>query len=151
MGAVPTSSPFVGEFEHSIDDKGRLSVPARFRPALEDGLVITRGLDRCLVIWDSESWRAMAERIRSLNTWQAEARRMQRHFFSGAVPAQPDKLGRVVIPQYLRAYAQLETDVVVVGLADRIEVWSRTEWQRERGEAERDSAELAEHLARGGD
>jgi len=148
---VPTSSPFVGEFEHSIDDKGRLSVPARFRPALEDGLVITRGLDRCLVIWDSESWRAMAERIRSLNTWQAEARRMQRHFFSGAVPAQPDKLGRVVIPQYLRAYAQLETDVVVVGLADRIEVWSRTEWQRERGEAERDSAELAEHLARGGD
>jgi MraZ protein len=142
-------APFLGEFEHSIDDKGRLAVPARFRAALEDGLVITRGLDRCLVIWDTDSWRAQAERVRSLNPWQADARRMQRHFFSGAVPAQPDKLGRVVIPQFLRAYAQLETDVVVVGLADRIELWSSTEWERERAEAERDSAELAEHLAGG--
>lgn len=146
---MPTPGLFLGEFEHSIDDKGRLAVPARFRPGLDDGLVITRGLDRCLVIWDSESWRAMAERVRGLNAWQADVRRMQRHFFSGAVPAQPDKLGRVVIPQYLRAYAGLETDVVVVGLADRIEVWSRADWQRERDQAERDSADLAEHLARG--
>jgi MraZ protein len=144
---VPPPTPFLGEFEHSIDDKSRLAVPARFRPALEDGLVITRGLDRCLVIWDTDSWRVQAERVRTLNPWQADARRMQRHFFSGAVPAQPDKLGRVVIPQFLRAYAQLETEVVVVGLADRIEVWSKVEWERERAEAERNTAELAEHLA----
>jgi MraZ protein len=141
---------FLGEFEHSIDDKGRLAIPARFRPALDDGLFITRGLDRCLVIWDGDSWRAMAERVRDLNPWQADARRMQRHFFSGAVQAQPDKLGRVVIPQYLRAYAGLETDVIVVGLADRVEVWARAEWERERSQAERDSADLAEHLAQGG-
>ena len=145
---MPPPTLFLGEFEHSIDDKSRLAVPARFRAALEDGLVITRGLDRCLVIYDSESWRTMAERVRTLNSWHGDARRMQRHFFSGAVTAQPDKLGRVVIPQFLRAYAQIETEVVVVGLADRIEVWSRTEWQRERSEAERDSAELAEHLSR---
>jgi MraZ protein len=138
---------FLGEFEHSIDDKSRLAVPARFRPALEDGLVMARGLERCLVIYDSDSWRAVSERVRNLNPWQEDARRMQRHFFSGAVPAQPDKLGRVVIPQFLRTYAQLETEVVVVGLADRIEVWSRSEWQRVRTEGERDSAELAEHLA----
>ena len=144
---MPPPSLFLGEFEHTIDDKSRLAVPARFRAALEDGLVITRGLDRCLVIWDTESWRIQAERVRTLNPWQGDARRMQRHFFSGAVPAQPDKLGRVIIPQFLRTYAQLETDVVVVGLADRIEVWSRSEWQRERLEAERDSAELAEHLS----
>jgi MraZ protein len=75
---------------------------------------------------------------------------MQRHFFSGAVQAQPDKLGRVVIPQYLRAYAGLETEVVVVGLADRVEVWATGEWQRERSQAEADSADLAEHLAQGG-
>jgi transcriptional regulator MraZ len=145
--AAPTL--FLGEFEHSIDDKSRLAVPARFRAALQDGLVITRGLDRCLVIWDSDSWRTQAERVRSLNPWQSDARRLQRHFFSGAVPAQPDKLGRVVIPQFLREYAQLDTDVVVVvvGLADRIEVWSRSEWQRERNEAERGGAELAEHMA----
>src|SRR5688500_17684342 len=115
---------FLGEFEHSIDDKGRLSIPAKFRQALDEGLFITRGLDRCLVIWDGESWRAMAERVRTLNPWQADARRMQRHFFSGAVEAQPDKLGRVVLPQYLRAYAGLGGEVIVVGLADRIEVWA---------------------------
>ena len=141
---------FLGEFEHSIDDKGRLAIPARFRPALDDGLFITRGLDRCLVIWDGDSWRGMAQRVRDLNPWQGDARRMQRHFFSGAVQAQPDKLGRVVIPQYLRTYAGLEDDVVVVGLADRIEVWATSEWQRERTDAERNSADLAEHLAQGG-
>jgi MraZ protein len=144
---MPPPALFLGEFEHSIDDKSRLAIPARFRAALEDGLVITRGLDRCLVIYDSESWRTMAERVRTLNAWQGDARRMQRHFFSGAVPAQADKLGRVVIPQFLRAYAQMDSEVVVVGLADRIEVWSKTEWERERAQAEQDSAELAEHLA----
>jgi MraZ protein len=144
---MPPPTLFLGEFEHSIDDKSRLAVPARFRPALEDGLVITRGLDRCLVIWDSESWRIQAEQVRTLNPWQGDARRMQRHFFSGAVPAQPDKLGRAIIPQFLRAYAQIDTDVVVVGLADRIEVWARDAWGRERSEAERDGAELAEHLS----
>jgi MraZ protein len=147
---VAPPSLFLGEFEHSIDDKSRLAVPARFRAALQDGLVITRGLDRCLVIWDAQSWQAQAQRIGALNQFQSDARRLQRHFFSGAVTAQTDKLGRVVIPQFLREYAELETDVVVVGLADRIEVWSRTAWQRERSEAERSSAELAEHLASAG-
>jgi MraZ protein len=138
---------FTGEFEHAIDDKSRLAVPARFRPALQDGLVLTRGLDRCIVIWDTETWHGQAQRVLGLNQWQSGARRLQRHFFSGATAAQPDKLGRVVIPQFLREYAQLEAEVIVVGLADRIEVWSKAEWQRERSEAERGSAELAEHLA----
>ena len=140
---------FLGEFEHTIDDKGRLSIPARFRPELEAGLYVTRGLDTCLVIWDSQSWHALADRVRDLNPWQADARRMQRHFFAGAVQAQPDKLGRIVVPQYLRGYAHLEDDVVVVGLADRIEVWAKSEWEQERSQAENGSAELAEHLAGG--
>lgn len=138
---------FLGEFEHSIDDKSRLAIPARFRPGLEDGLVMARGVERCLVIYDSDGWRAVSDRVRNLNPWQEDARRMQRHFFSGAQPAQPDKLGRVVIPQFLRTYAQLEDEVVVVGLFDRIEVWAKTAWQNERSRAEQDSAELAEHLA----
>jgi MraZ protein len=141
---------FLGEFEHALDDRGRLAIPARFRAELEHGLYVTRGLDRCLVIWDASAWSAMAERVRQLNPWQADARRMQRHFFAGAVQAVPDKLGRVVIPQYLRAYAGLETDVIVVGLADRIEIWARAEWEQERAEAEAGSASLAEHLAQGG-
>lgn len=144
---MPSATLFLGEFEHSLDDKGRLAIPARFRAALEDGLFMTRGVERCLVIYEPEGWREVSERVRTLNPWQEDARRMQRHFFSGAQPAQPDKLGRVVIPQFLRAYAQLEAEVVVVGLADRIEVWSKTEWERQRDDAERDSAQLAEHLA----
>ena len=145
---MPAAALFLGEFEHAIDDKGRLAIPARFRAPLEDGLFMTRGLERCLVIYDADSWRDVSERVRTLNQWQEEARRMQRHFFSGAVQAQPDKLGRVVVPQFLRTYANLETEVTVVGVADRIEVWSRTAWQQQRSDAERDSAELAEHLAR---
>jgi len=145
---VPAPPVFLGEFDHSLDDKGRLAVPARFRAALDDGLVITRGLEPCLVIWDSDSWRAISERVRTLNLWQGDARRMQRLFFSGASPAQLDKLGRFVIPQFLRDYAQLTDEVVVVGLGDRIEVWARAAWASERGQAERDSAELAEHLSR---
>jgi MraZ protein len=148
LPAVGTAASFLGEFEHALDDKGRLAVPARFRPALENGLFITRGLEPCLVIWDSQSWQAISERVRSLNLWQGDARRMQRLFFSGAAASQPDKLGRIVIPQYLRSYAHLQSDVVVVGLGDRIEIWAREEWERERSQAERDSAELAEHLAR---
>src|SRR5919202_4672589 len=144
---MPPTALFLGEFDHSIDDKSRLAVPARFRPALEDGLVMTRGLERCLVIYDPEGWRAVSDRVRNLNPWQEDARRMQRHFFSGAQPAQPDKLARVVIPQFLRTYAQLDSEVVVVGLADRIEVWAKTEWERERSEAESGSIDLAEHLA----
>ncbi len=145
---MPAPPVFLGEFDHSLDDKGRLAVPARFRPALDDGLVITRGLEPCLVIWDSDSWRAISERVRTLNLWQGDARRMQRLFFSGASPAQLDKLGRFVIPQFLRDYAQLTDEVVVVGLGDRIEVWARAAWASERSQAERDSAELAEHLSR---
>ena len=146
--ATPPAPAFLGEFEHSLDDKGRLAMPARFRPTLDDGLFITRGLEACLVIWDVESWRTISERVRTLNLWQGDARRMQRLFFSGASAAQLDKLGRFVIPQYLREYAHLESDVVVVGLGDRIEVWARDAWRTEREQAERDSAELAEHLAR---
>jgi MraZ protein len=145
---MPGPPVFLGEFEHSLDDKGRLAVPARFRPALDDGLYITRGLDPCLVIWDTDSWRAISDRVRTLNLWQGEARRMQRLFFSRASAAQLDKLARFVIPQYQREYAQLETDAVVVGLGDRIEVWARAAWQLERAQAERNSAELAEHLSR---
>ena len=145
---MPAAALFLGEFEHAIDDKGRLAIPARFRASLEDGLVMTRGVERCLVIYDSESWRDVSDRVRNLNQWQEDARRMQRHFFSGAVQAQPDKLGRVVLPQFLRAYAEIDSEVTVVGVADRIEVWSRTAWQQQRADGERDSAELAEHLAR---
>lgn len=141
---------FLGEFTHSLDDKSRLAIPARFRAELLDGLYLTRGLDRCLVIWPPDAWTAMAARLTQLSPWQADVRRLQRLFFSGAVHAVPDKLGRVVVPEYLRAYAELQDDVVVVGVHDRIEVWSAARWGEERGDVESHGAELAEHLAQQG-
>jgi MraZ protein len=145
---VPSPTLFLGEFEHAIDDRSRLAIPARFRPALDGGLFIARGMDRCLVIYDTDTGHAVIDRVQKLNEWQADARRLQRLFFSGAVKARMDKLGRVVIPLFLRNFAQLESEVVVVGLGHRIEVWSKGEWERERSQAEQDSAELAEHLSR---
>ena len=108
---------------------------------------MTRGVERCLVIYDADGWRTVSDQVRTLNAWLEDARRMQRHFFGGAVQAQPDKLGRVVIPQFVRTYAQLDSDVVVVGVADRVEVWANSQWERQRADAERDSAQLADHLA----
>ena len=136
---------FLGEYTHSLDDKGRLAIPARFRVGLADGLYLTRGLDRCLVIWPPDAWRGMAERLNALSPWRGDARRLQRLFFSGAVNAVPDKLGRVVVPEYLRDYAGLEDEVVLVGVSDRVEVWSAARWREEQSVV--DGAELAEHLA----
>jgi MraZ protein len=143
---------FLGEYTHSLDDKGRLAIPARFRAELADGLYLTRGLDRCLVIWPPAAWKAMADRLNALSPWQADARRLQRLFFSGAVSAVPDKLGRIVIPEYLRNYAELQQDqdVVLVGVSDRVEIWSGPRWLAERGDAESNGVELAEQLARQG-
>jgi len=138
---------FLGEYEHALDDKGRLAIPARYRPALSDGLVITRGFDRCLFVYALEEWRAIAERLAKLPMMQADARRLHRLLFAGAVDTSLDKLGRVVIPQFLRTYAELSDDVVVVGVMNRLEIWSKANWEAERREAEAQSAQLAEHLA----
>ena len=138
---------FLGEYAHTLDDKGRLAIPARFRVDLADGLFLTRGLDRCLVVWPPDAWKAMSERLNTLSPWRADARRLQRLFFSGATHAVPDKLGRVLVPQYLRTYADLDESVVIVGVHDRVEVWSSERWSAERGDAETHGADLAEHLA----
>ena len=138
---------FLGEFQHSIDEKGRLAIPAKFRAPLTEGLVVTRGLDRCLYVWTIEQWREMAEKLAKLPMMQGDARRITRHFFSGAVDAKLDKLGRIVLPQFLREYAGLGDEVVVVGVYSRIEIWSKDGWESERSLAEDQSPVFAEHLA----
>jgi MraZ protein len=137
---------FLGEFEHSVDDKGRLAVPAKFRAELSGGLVVTRGLDRCLFIWPMEEWRAIAQKLGQLSLMNADARRIHRLIFSGATDTIPDRLGRILLPAYLREYAELQDQVVVVGLMNRMEIWNRDHWAAERSLAEQDSAQLAEHL-----
>lgn len=136
----------LGEFEHALDDRGRLSIPARFRPELEGGLVVTRGLDRCLFVWPMDEWRPIAEKLSQLSLMDADARRIHRLLFSGATDTAPDRLGRILLPAFLREYAELRDSVVVVGLLNRLEIWSQASWGAERAQAEANSAQLAEHL-----
>lgn len=138
---------FLGQYEHSIDEKGRLAIPARFRAELADGLYLTAGVDRCLHILTPQAWRAMAESIASLPWLNADARQIQRNLFALATHLVPDKLGRIVIPQYLRQYAGLTTDVIVAGVFDRIEIWDRAAWERLRGDFMQRGAEQVQALA----
>ncbi len=138
---------FLGEFQHTVDDKGRLAIPAKFRPPLNDGLVVTRGLDKCLNVWTLDQWRDLSQKLSTLPMMQGDARRVVRHFFSGAVDSKLDKLGRVVLPQFLREYAGLGDEVVVLGVHTRIEIWATENWAAERMIAEEQSATIAEHLA----
>jgi MraZ protein len=138
---------FLGEFQHTIDDKGRLAIPAKFRSLLNDGLVVTRGLDKCLNVWTLDQWRDLSQKLAKLPMMQSDARRVARHFFSGAVDAKLDKLGRVIVPQFLREYADLRDEVVVLGVHTRIEIWAKEGWASERAIADEQSATFAEHLA----
>jgi MraZ protein len=137
---------FLGEFDHAIDDRGRLAVPAKFRPHLTDGLVITRGLERCLFGWTMDGWREIAQKLNELPLMNADARRIHRLMFSGATDCTMDRLGRILIPGFLREYATLEDSAAIVGLNNRFEIWSSASWHAERAMAEQDSIQLAEHL-----
>lgn len=138
---------FLGEFQHSIDEKGRLAIPAKFRPPLAEGLVVTRGIDRCLYVWTLDRWQELAQRMSKLPIVQENARRITRHFFSGAVDTKMDKMGRIIIPQFLREYAGLGDEVVVVGANTNVEIWGLERWKDEVSMAEEQSSVLAEHLA----
>ena len=125
------SAMFLGEFVHTIDDKGRLTIPARFRAELATGLVITRGLDRCLAIYPMAEWELLAHKVKSLPMTGRDARAFRRLVFANASDAVPDKQGRVVIPPSLREEIGLVSEVVVTGLNDYIEVWTPEEWRNE--------------------
>jgi MraZ protein len=122
---------FLGEYQHTIDDKGRLTIPARFRPGLKDGLVITRGLDDCLSIYALSEWEELAERVSGLPMGKPEARSLKRLFFANAADMELDKQGRIVIPPYLRESIGLEDEAVITGLYTYIEVWRPDRWEAE--------------------
>lgn len=137
---------FTGQYDHSIDDKGRLAIPARFRPDFAEGLYLTAGVDHCLHVLTPQAWQVMAEGIARLPWPNPDARQAQRNLFAMAVHLTPDKLGRIVIPQYLRAYAGLEMDVVVAGVFDRLEIWHRAAWQQLRADFMERGVDLVEGL-----
>ena len=137
---------FMGEYKHSIDAKGRVILPADFRSELGDEFIITKGLDNCLFIYNSEEWDKLSTKLRQLPLAKAEARAFVRFFFAGARQSECDKQGRFLIPANLRAHAKLQKDVVLIGISNRIEVWSKAEWLRYNEEITPSVSSIAETL-----
>ncbi len=136
---------FMGEYNHTIDAKGRLIIPSKFREILGDAFVVTKGLDGCLFVYDNEEWKRFEEKLRSLPITNKEARQFVRFFLAGATEAEVDKQGRILIPNVLREFAELTKDVVLVGVGSRIEIWGRERF--EDAAAFDDMDEIAEHMA----
>ena len=137
---------FMGEYKHSIDAKGRIILPADFREELTDNFVITKGLDNCLFLYTAEEWDKLSTKLRQLPLAKAEARAFVRFFFAGARQAECDRQGRFLVPANLRAHAKLQKDVVLIGISNRIEVWSKAEWDRYNEEITPSVSSIAETL-----
>ena len=137
---------FLGEFSHNLDEKGRLTIPAKFRDELAGGLVVTRGIDRCLSVYPRQVWDGLAEQIAKLPLSQRSARDFGRLIFSGAADFIPDRQGRVLIPQGLRDYAGLDSDAIIIGLFDRLEIRNPDHWANVKSNVEEDPESIAEQL-----
>ncbi len=136
----------MGEYQHTIDIKGRLIVPSKFREDLGQKFVITKGLDNCLFVYPMEEWKVLESKLKTLPFTKADARAFVRFFFSGASECEVDKQGRILLPGNLRDYAKLDKDIVIIGVSSRIEVWAREVWENYSQEAEVDYEEIAEKL-----
>lgn len=137
---------FLGEFKHSIDQKGRVAIPAKFRSKLSSGAVVTRGLDNCLFLYPKEEWEELANKLAKLPISQKDARAFARLMLSGAMEVEIDKQGRITLPQYLREYARLKNEAVIAGLYSRIEIWDKDEWEKYKKESEAQNVDIAERL-----
>ncbi len=138
---------FRGEFQHTIDTKGRLIIPNKFRTSLGERFVATKGLEKCLFVYPMPEWHKWEEKLMSLPTTNADARALVRFFVSGATECELDKQGRILLPANLRTYAELEKDVVVIGLVSKVEIWSKERWEKYNSDIEDSSEEIAEKIA----
>jgi len=137
---------FMGEYQHSIDEKGRLIIPAKFREALGAQFVVTRGLDNCLFVYPNAEWATLEQKLKSLPLMKSDARAFTRFFFSGATECELDKQGRINIPKNLCEYAKLEKECVVIGVSNRVEIWSKEVWEQYFQQSEQSFNEIAEKL-----
>ncbi len=137
---------FLGEYQHSLDDKGRVVLPSKFREALEAGCVITKGQERCLFVFPQDRWEAEVARVMALPRTNRRNRNFARSFFAGASDQSLDKQGRIGVPPPLRDYAGLDKDVTVVGVADRVELWDTAQWQQLSAEADATYADIEDTL-----
>lgn len=136
---------FMGEYNHTVDQKGRLIVPSKFRELLGDEFVVTKGLDGCLFVYPNEEWKNIEEKFRTVPLTTKDARKFSRFFFAGAATCEVDKQGRILIPPVLREFADLQKDIVSVGVLNRIEIWSKDRWLETNSYDDMD--EIAEHMA----
>lgn len=137
---------FLGEYRHNVDPKGRVNLPTKFRKDLSQGVVITRGVDRCLFVYPKHTWERLAANLAKLPLTAQASRAFARLLLAGAMDAVPDGQGRVMLPEYLRAYAKLRRHVVIAGVYDRLEVWDAAEWQSYTKRTERRSEAIAETI-----
>lgn len=137
---------FMGEYQHSLDEKGRMIIPAKFRDTLGATFVITRGLDNCLFVYPQSEWTLLEQKMKALPFTRSDARAFTRFFFSGAVECELDKQGRVNIPANLRTYGKLEKDCVVIGVSNRVEIWGKEHWETYFNQSEDSFNEIAEKI-----
>ncbi len=137
---------FLGEYKYSIDDKKRLAIPAKFRQTLGKKAIITRGLDNCLFLYPSREWEKLAKKLSQLPLSQADARGFARIMLAGAMEVNLDRLGRILVPDYLKKYASLQKKVVIAGLYNRIEVWDEKKWALYKEKIEKEAGDIAERL-----
>jgi len=147
---VEESGVFYGEYQHSIDRKGRLIMPAKFREAAKANFIekffLTRGLDKCLFMFSEEEWRAQENKFKAVSFTKQQSRTFNRLYFSGAVDIIPDKQGRILLPAYLKEFAEIKVQTMIVGVSNRIEIWSRDKWQEFYGNSRQSFEEIAEKL-----
>lgn len=135
---------FMGEYNHTVDEKGRLIIPSKFREELGNEFVVTKGLDGCLFAYDNNEWQELENKLRALPLTNKDARAFTRFMLAGAAQVEIDKQGRILLPQVLRTFAGLDKDVVLIGVASRIEIWSKEKW--EDTNLDSDGEELAERM-----
>lgn len=136
----------IGEYRHNIDEKKRLSLPSKFRKELGGKVVITHGLDHCLFVFPLKAWKSVSEKLATLSMGAADSRKFNRFMLAGATLADVDKMGRILVPDFLREYAGLKSKVVVTGIHDRAEIWDERKWNDYKKSVGREADQLAEKL-----
>ena len=141
---------FYGEYEHTIDKKGRLIIPSKFRESFKEydveKLYITRGLDKCLFLFTENEWKSQESKFRSMPFTKSESRKFNRLYFAGAAQIECDKQGRILMPKYLKDFADIKKDVVIIGVSSRIEIWSKDIWQSYYKSSKESFEDIAEKL-----
>ena len=138
---------FIGEYEHAIDEKGRMAVPSKMRRDIGSGAVVTRGIDNCLWLFPKKEWQTLAEKLANLPLSDANSRAFSRLMLAGAMEVEFDSQGRILLPSYLRSYAGLTKHAVVAGLFNRLEVWDQSKWKEYKQKTEKSTDQIAKHMA----